>query len=112
MTNKDKYLKDNVSVEEIVNAIYDWYREKIMVLEPERSILIDQSEKLLKFFNAPITPTLTDDERVLLRNIKNDYDTIERTSFGSLKIVKNNEGYTDFYEFNHLFQFIKERRRI
>ena len=60
-------------------------------------------------------PTLTEDERVILRNIK-DYTHIKRIKDGHIMLTKQTEKHIlnfDFIEpLNHLFQFIKERRRI
>ena len=65
-------------------------------------------------------PTLTEDERVILRNIPTKYwQKICRDNYGVLEIRGENEeidfhtdNISDFDEYNHLFQFIKERRRI
>ena len=95
ITNADKYLKNGANIEELAKEI---------------DIYIDDAQDfkyyMTNFFNAPAKHILSDDERVILRNIKNDYDIIERTIFGSLRIIKSKNGYTDFYEFNSLFKFI------
>ena len=101
MTNKDKYLKDNVSVEELA---------KTMI---EDNIFDFTEEDIIAFFNKNITPTLTEDERVILRNIDNyRYEKIKRVK-GILVLfnvfTRENEE-TPFAD--NLFQFIKERRRI
>lgn len=63
-------------------------------------------------------PQLTDDEKVILRNIKPDYKYIARDKDGDIyayqiKPSKNNETWVNgrfhinIRAFNHLFQFIK-----
>ena len=117
MTNKDKYLKDGVSVYELASELYEFTND------------IEEKHKYLKgmiqdFFNTPIPPTLTEDERVILRNINRiNYQFIGRRNEFSARLYlayidkgekKIEEEMTFTYAFNqdHLFQFIKERRRI
>ena len=119
MTNAEKYLKDNVSVEEFASAIV---RHKAGRITNE-NIIKHEIEDIVNWLNTPITPTLTEDERVILRNIKllpqNKY-VIGRTPTGwqdiYIKKVPREEFSEDtllyFPIYNHLFQFIKERRRI
>ena len=57
MTNAEKYLKDNVSVEEFINAIINSVTD------------IGGTYSLEKWLNNETKPTLTEDERVILRNI-------------------------------------------
>ena len=59
---------------------------------------------------------LTEDERVILRNIQKGLlrkGIISRTKTGELLVYIQETGeIIELYIFNHLFQFIKERRRI
>ena len=109
MTNAEKYLKDGTDIQEFVKEFIHYYHTNIYTLD----------DSLSKFFKVKIKPTLTEDERVILRNIdKKHFQTIYRTQ-GELMLAgedenayKRSEFYKDFGLFNHLFQFIKERRRI
>ena len=104
MTNTDKYLKEGVSVEELAGKIH-------CALLTSSESAFSYKVVIKKFFNAPITPKLTEDERVILRNIDKDLKTISRYDNGLyLHFAKQGKMY--FYMYNHLFQFIKERRRI
>lgn len=108
MTNAEKYLKGGVDERELFEKIclvfYDGGYSDFDVL------------KLEKFFNEQAKPTLTEDERVILRNIPTKYwQKICRDNYGVLEIRGKDEerdNISDFDEYNHLFQFIKERRRI
>lgn len=70
-----------------------------------------------KIFTGKDTPTLTEDERVILRNIAMREGSTElkirRDKLGRLSIEDEGSGVRwSFWAFSHLFQFIKERRRI
>jgi hypothetical protein len=109
MTNTEKYLKDGVSVEEFVNEFHNFCAKQNN--NNASSISLEQ------FLSRKATPTLTEDERVILRNIKKEYITILRDKAGYLGITTERDengvrGYNAL-EFNRcLFPFIKERRRI
>ena len=107
MTNAEKYLK--VSIKDFFSSIM------------KSQIDISGLYSLEKWLLSEAKPTLTEDERVILRNTtantcnaKNHYITRTKGS-GRVRIkFKENgeEGYFNFAGFDHLFQFIKERRRI
>ncbi len=107
MTKAEKFLKDGVSIEELIATM-------------ENELLLSYVD-VAQFWKKAIKPTLTEDERVILRNTtanncnaKNHYITRTKGS-GRVRIkFKENgeEGYFNFAGFDHLFQFIKERRRI
>ena len=113
MTNKDKYLKDNVSVEEFIEALtYElsgW---------DNKTYSYGMEDTIRNALNKPIKPTLTEDERVILRNMpQKEWNYIFRDNMGNIQFehlkangAPNSIGRADWY--NHLFQFIKERRRI
>lgn len=112
MTNADKYLKEGISAEEFVEAIEKEYPYDIEIGFGD----------IQEFLNAPAKPTLTEDERVVLRNIKNEEykNTIGRegdTTYQKGKLYLRSK-YSEAKAFaistlyNHLFQFIEERRRI
>ena len=108
MTNADKYLKDNVSVEELCTAI----------LNSSANLYKDDMIEIKCFFKEEIKPTLTEDERVILRNINtNNYDKVGRKTSGALylRITEKKEidsTFEDFFQDSGLFQFIQERKRI
>ena len=64
MTNADKFLRDGASVKEFVNEYADYYADEVV----KRPVVI--RENLRKFLEEQAKPTLTEDERVILRNIK------------------------------------------
>ena len=105
MTNAEKYLKDGVNG---IRPLLDKCRE-IGAIDSGREYRIDQ------MLREQVKPTLTEDERVILRNINADFiDTISRNSFEEL--ILHYAGTDNEVELHYLkdglFQFIKERRRI
>ena len=117
MTNAEKYLKDGVSVEELARKIDQYCYDNET---PDEDTGLSTEELVAMFFEEEIKPTLTEDERVILRNIPTKYwQKICRDNYGVLEIRGEYEeidlhtdNISDFDEYNHLFQFIKERRRI
>ena len=107
MTNAEKYLKDGVDINEIATGIDTIFMNEVDVANVEIATK--------EFFSRETKPTLTDDERVILRNIK-DAELIGRTpNLGQLYVMTTKgETYEVYFNkmFGHLFQFIKERRRI
>ena len=106
LTNAEKYLKDNVSINELIKEIAD-YKPK---LETSDNVYA----KMQEFFDQEATPTLTEDERVILKFIDGEYTHIQRAD--GLWLIHYEDEYTvhqvSFEMYSHLFQFIKERRRI
>ena len=98
MTNAEKYLKEKITkedIEQLAKSIDTFYQNNIELLP----VAIQQ------FFNEIQKPTLTENERVILRNI-NKEARIWREK-GKLWI------YCEGNLFNEdIFQFIKERGRI
>ena len=105
MTNSEKYLKDGVDVEGFIQELL-----KIQFFDNATDI---DKVRLETFFKAEVMPTLTEDEKVILRNIDKKYKVLEIEN-GELRISTGRPSYNFhlFTEFQHLFQFIKERRRI
>ena len=111
MTNKDKYLKEGASVEELIQNLTNYINK---TQKPTY-------EKIKNFFEQK-AHLLTEDERVILRNIKEQpiyisrqkgyglmaYDKAKRAS----KTGWSYDNGREMSSFSHLFQFIKERRRI
>ena len=112
MTNAEKYLKDGVSVEEFCKGFYQY-----LVSKDKISFGYDKSNVgayLQNFLNEQVKPTLTEDERVILKNIDTDYyPTIKRMG-RTLYLVDKEDAHKEIeYMFkDRLFQFIQERRRI
>ena len=116
MTIKDKYLKDNVNIELLADTLTDYFEENVEELKQAQDdhLINALYDNTIKYFNTKIIPTLTNDERVILRNIDKRYKRIGRDS-GDIQFCEELEyigAWHNVYEFNHLFQFIKERRRI
>ena len=106
MTNSEKYLKDG-ETGNFVQAFSCWYYGITRELE-------NADKMLVQFLKAESKPTLTEDERVILRNLNNKFNKIGRTD-GVIQIRRTIGELTDwhcFCAYSHLFQFIKERRRI
>lgn len=106
MTNAEKYLKDGVDIEELTDKILEHNKQ---------SKNCTFYENMRSFWKAEIKPTLTEDEKVILRNIKSHCNQIGRDENSILYLGNCNTVYKDRAisgYFNHLFQFIKPRRRI
>lgn len=107
MTNGDKFLKDGVSAREFIEALEKYGADTNEI----KTFLIEQAR-----------PTLTEDERVILKNLRYEKGAYEYTKIGRTEL--DSEGRCDLIlidsdnesvwwgEYGHLFQFIKERRRI
>lgn len=120
MTNKDKFLKDSVDIEELAKEL-------------EQSVYkrtgSDLSKVFVDFLNKKISP-LTEDEKVILSNIitdnykyihRNDHDDLWITEDAWVKPKKDpmlNIPYREsdnifwFGMYRHLFKCIGKRRRI
>lgn len=104
MTNAEKYLKEGVSVKEFASEL----TEQLYYYKPEYF-----EEEIHKFFNAPVQLTLTEDEKVILRNLRDNPKYIKRRGKYYLLCydkIDNLGGITnghDITAFGHLFQFIK-----
>lgn len=112
MTNADRYLKDGVDVEELINDLYKYNDNRKCVTNEYAKI---QSANFFRdFLQQPIKPTLTEDEKVILRNIDKKIKYITRDKSGYLYITEQSFSMLalPFSIYNHLFQFIQPRRRI
>lgn len=104
MTNAEKYLKDGVNINQMATEMVDYFNFPAYEGIGESSIEA--------FFDKEVKPTLTEDERVILRNIKNK-KAIGRDKDNCLYFGSKGDGrFFINSTFGHLFQFIKERRRI
>lgn len=118
MTNAEKYLKEGVSAEEFVKAVWgSCYNIPEAEGDKNYKNCMMYGATIERWLNELTKPTLTEDERVILRNINKKFNRIERNKFGFLILTENGcekigEAMHTLNAFNHLFQFIKERRRI
>jgi hypothetical protein len=118
MTNGDKFIKDGSSIEEFKMNFCRY----LSINGYDTSTVGNVCFALERFLEQSIKPTLTEDERVILRNIKGNPKYIARQKgYGLMAYDKaKREGKTgwsydngrELHSFSHLFQFIKERRRI
>lgn len=109
MTNAEKYLKNGVDIKQMATEMVDFFD-----FPPYEGI---GESNIEEFFGKEVKPTLTEDERVILRNIDKKYKRIGRTDYDArvqYLYVNVEDGWKPhiMQEFDHLFQFIKERRRI
>lgn len=100
MTNSEKFLKDGVDIKEIANGINEAYFDSY-----DEEDLVDC---VYRWFETKTKPTLTEDERVILRNIRG-YDIIKRKD-NVLYLQQLTDIYVAGYfrGYDHLFQFIKD----
>lgn len=113
MTNAEKYLKDGVDVEEFVKDIFNPINKATNTTFEYTPYI--NSKELKKYLKKEIKPYLTEEERVILRNIDEVYTEIDRTSNDYLEVsYKAEDNIRRFYglPYKHLFQFIAERRTI
>lgn len=108
MTNAEKYLKDKNYTKDFVSD-YMIY----CVRKKQDSVNL---ESLSLFFREEAKPTLTEDERVVLKNIDKKFIKIGRDASNTIYFIFDEfTGMKAKYYaniFDNIFQFIKERRRI
>lgn len=112
MTNAEKYLKNGVDSNDLWSAF-----ERFYLGDDGMSIRFNTyKDAFCAFMNHRIKPTLTEDEKVILKNINKLYTHIRRDNEEELRIYcytsKTSTSGHSMSEFNHLFQFIQPRRRI
>lgn len=119
MTNAEKFLKDNASIEELCCDFIKFCNNRKRILTEENELEnLNEGGKLGIFLQQNIKPTLTKDERVILSNTSKEYKYIYRDEMGKLALYISSHKmgatrvYHSFQPFENLFQFIKERRRI
>lgn len=111
MTNSEKYLKDGVSVDEFIKDMFSSQHPE----EIDRVLYLNRGT-IDYWLKSNIKPTLTEDEKVILRNIETDnFGIIGKTNFNELYLANYTETRDIFIKdifIKDLFQFIKPRRRI
>jgi len=104
MTNAEVFIGDEETIDTFIEEFCDFAYERDV--EFKYLYLKETLEAFFKKERKP-KPELTEDERVILRNLHEEYKHIKRNEMGNLYI-----GVDYFGMYDNLFQFIKERRRI
>ena len=102
MTNAEKYLKDAEALMELPSKLRDYIDSKHLGYVTATMIT--------DFFVADAKPQLTEDERIILRNVGKDYQRIERDDECLWVRGVDADGFmaTCYFKcYDHLFQFIK-----
>jgi hypothetical protein len=103
MTNAEKFLKDGVDVKQFAEMIDTAY--------VKADKYADVCESTINWLKQPAKPTLTEDEKAILRNIDTKmWNTILRENGEITFAYKLSKGYRSLGRcewFSHLFQFIK-----
>ena len=104
MTNADKYLKDRVDVEEFIGKIKNYFDCPYEGGPCTKSIE--------NFFNQSVKPTLTEDEKVILRSINDRYTKIG--VYDDILMLFEKGGYHEEINIfkSGIFHNLCERRRI
>lgn len=110
MTNGEKYLKDGVEKENLaVELVHFLDRE----YQNERHCYTKiVPEYIVKFFEEQIKPTLSEDEKVILKVISESCSKIYRDLLGHIRLdykSQHRDGLCgeEIRSFDNLFQFIK-----
>lgn len=102
MTNADYYLKEGVDIGELARNLGFFL---------ENTIEFSWQDSIVDYFKQNAKPTLTEDERVILRNINCRYNRIRKVKEPDhlqLQIFDKYDKVWEIFTFNHLFQFIKD----
>jgi len=101
MTNAEKYLKEGVDINQMATEMVNYFN-----FPPYEGI---GESSIEAFFDKEVKPTLTEDERVILRNIDKKIKYITRDNSGYLYITEKSFSMLalPFSIYNHLFQFIE-----
>lgn len=107
MTNAEKYLKDEVSIRKFREELAQFIFDELGFYDGTEETI---NEVIGDFLYTIEKPQLTEDERVILRNIHiGVFDKIGRAKNGNLFLTYEDDRDTeDFWWCDHLFQFIKE----
>jgi len=113
MTNAEKYKLTGIEAYNLSQELGEY----LTIEKKAEGVFVSD---INSFFARATKPILIEDERVILRNINKDYNYIGRheedsvfVDGGKLYVSKRAEAHGwQSLPFDHLFQFIKERRRI
>ena len=107
MTNAEKYLKDGVKIEDFAIWLSNALFERRIGVDIQPKAIVDCLANIIK-------PTLTEDEKVILRNIDPKYEFIGKNdkNFLYIRISADNGNFAERltgldFVFPNLFQFIK-----
>jgi len=104
MTNAEKYLKDGVDIEEFALKLHRF-------MSGNEEAMWSYKSAITTFLKEQIKPTLTEDERAILRNIDKKFYKIGRTDDNTIYFIfeeitgKEAKYYANV--FDNIFQFIK-----
>ena len=116
MTNAEKYLNKGASARELREKLANWIFSELGYYEGTEDAI---DTVIGDFFDTIEKPTLTEDERVILRNIdlkewqligRKDEELYLAYIYGESKSTERDYIIDSMY--GKLFQFIEERRRI
>ena len=107
-TYREKFFKEEITP----NEAYRLLTEFIEYCNSDECKNKNLEEMAWNFLSQPVKLTLTEDEKVILRNICLTGTFYIERKHGTLKIHNKLDEIVDFYMYDNLFQFIKERRRI
>ena len=108
MTNAERFIGDEDLIDTFIEEMSGYLFDNL----GNYTGTWDNIERtMVGFFQEGVEPTLTEDERVILRNI-NGYTTIIRNIENNIQVENNDGSFACLCALNHLFQFIKLRRRI
>ena len=111
MTNAEKFLKDGVSEYDFVDFVFN---EGNIRLDAKEDCTYIGALDLLHLLQQQADPILTEDGRVILRNmiIGVEIETIGRDMQGNLFVLNKDNSIEYITVYNHLFHFIRPRRKI
>ena len=115
MTKLEKYFKDDITPNEAYDLLFEFVGYISLLNVDSQDERIKTYDKVMNFLNQEVKPTLTEDEKVILRNIddtKHEGLMIKRCKNENLIVYNGGNWAWQIDIFNHLFQFIKPRRRI
>ena len=100
MTNAEKYLKNENYKKTLWYDFKNWYNS--IKCTCAYGVAFEM------FMNEQIKITLTEDEKIILKNVNGKMKTISRDKDGYLMLhTELHVSDYDFFGYNHLFQFIK-----
>lgn len=100
-----KYFKDGRSLKDFISDYMNY-----CLRNKKDSVNL---ESLSLFLNSEVMPVLIEDEKFILKNVDKKYKYIGRGEMAEQLYLKDEKGFKHcLCIYKHLFQFIKERRRI
>jgi len=116
MNKADIYLKDGVEYKEVSEEIANFVAKRTVPTSEYASKFNDLVLAIDIFFEKQAKPSLTEDEKVILRYVNtNLYTKIGKHTSGEIIFRNIYDSYsviTPYFNFENMFQFIQPRRRI